>query len=114
MADCIFCGIIEGSIPAEKVYEDELVTAFKDIHAQAPVHLLVIPNQHIPSIQQVGEEDSELLGRIFSVMNRLAVDEGLAERGYRIVNNCGDEGGQTVHHIHFHLLGGRSLTWPPG
>ncbi|SDW14890.1 histidine triad (HIT) family protein [Marininema mesophilum] len=114
MAECIFCGIIEGNIPAEKVYEDELVTAFKDIHAQAPVHILVIPNQHIPSIQQIGEGDSQLPGRFFSVINQLAQDYGLAERGYRIVNNCGEDGGQTVHHIHFHLLGARHLTWPPG
>ncbi|MFC4076742.1 histidine triad nucleotide-binding protein [Salinithrix halophila] len=114
MTECLFCGIVEGSIPSEKVYEDEHVIAFKDIHAQAPVHILVIPKKHIPSVQQIGEGEGMLLGRIFSVINRLAKEHGLSERGYRIVNNCGEEGGQTVHHIHFHLLGGRALTWPPG
>ncbi|OYD07661.1 histidine triad nucleotide-binding protein [Paludifilum halophilum] len=114
MADCIFCGIVDGTIPSEKLYEDEMVVAFRDIHAQAPVHVLVIPKEHIPSIQEVEEESGELLARIFSTINRLAKEHGLADRGYRIVNNCGEEGGQTVHHVHFHLLGGRSLTWPPG
>ncbi|PTX64857.1 histidine triad (HIT) family protein [Melghirimyces profundicolus] len=114
MSDCIFCKIVKGDVPSEKVYEDESVLAFKDIHAQAPVHLLVIPKAHIPSVRELGEKDGALLGRIFSTINRLAEENGLAERGFRIVNNCGEEGGQTVHHIHFHLLGGRSLTWPPG
>ncbi|QKG84948.1 histidine triad nucleotide-binding protein [Kroppenstedtia pulmonis] len=114
MADCIFCGIVEGTIPSEKLYEDEHVVAFQDIHAQAPVHILVIPKKHIPSVQDVGEEDGFLIAHIFSVINRLAKEHGLSEKGFRIVNNCGDEGGQTVYHIHFHLLGGRTLTWPPG
>lgn len=114
MADCIFCGIVEGTIPSEKLYEDEHVVAFRDIHAQAPVHILVIPKKHIPSVQDLGEEDGFLIAQIFSVINRLAKEQGLSEKGFRIVNNCGDEGGQTVYHIHFHLLGGRSLTWPPG
>ncbi|SDC74204.1 histidine triad (HIT) family protein [Melghirimyces thermohalophilus] len=114
MADCIFCKIVEGSMPSEKVYEDDAVLAFKDIHAQAPVHLLVIPKRHIPSVREIGEEEGALMGRIFAVINQLAKEHGLADRGFRIVNNCGEEGGQTVHHIHFHLLGGRALTWPPG
>lgn len=114
MADCIFCKIVEGSMPSEKVYEDDAVLAFKDIHAQAPVHLLVIPKRHIPSVREIGEEEGALMGRIFAVINQLAEEHGLADRGFRIVNNCGQEGGQTVHHIHFHLLGGRALTWPPG
>ncbi len=113
MTDCIFCKIVEGSIPAEKVYEDEDVLAFRDIHAQAPVHILIIPKKHIPSVRDIGEEEGPLLGRIFSVINRLADELGVADKGFRIVNNCGDEGGQTVYHIHFHLLGGRSLSWPP-
>ncbi|MFD1435852.1 histidine triad nucleotide-binding protein [Kroppenstedtia eburnea] len=114
MTECIFCKIVEGSLPAEKVYEDEDVLAFRDLHAQAPVHLLVIPKKHIPSVRDIGEEEGHLLGRIFSVINRLADELGVADKGFRIVNNCGDEGGQTVYHIHFHLLGGRSLSWPPG
>lgn len=114
MAECIFCKIVEGSLPAEKVYEDEAVLAFKDIHAQAPVHLLVIPKKHISSIREIGEGEGSLMGRIFSVINQLADEQGIADKGFRVVNNCGDDGGQTVHHIHFHLLGGRSLSWPPG
>ncbi|SMO50430.1 histidine triad nucleotide-binding protein [Melghirimyces algeriensis] len=114
MEDCIFCKIVDGSLPSEKVYEDESVLAFKDLHAQAPVHLLVIPKKHISSIREIGEEDGPLMGKIFAAINQLAKEYGLADKGFRIVNNCGDEGGQTVYHIHFHLLGGRSLTWPPG
>ncbi|GGE14616.1 histidine triad nucleotide-binding protein [Marinithermofilum abyssi] len=114
MAECIFCGIVEGSIPSKKVYEDEHVVAFHDISPAAPVHLLVIPKKHIASIQEVGEEDAVTMGRIFSAINHLAQEFGLSEKGFRIVNNCGQEGGQTVFHLHFHLLGGRQLTWPPG
>ncbi|PTM59487.1 histidine triad nucleotide-binding protein [Desmospora activa] len=114
MADCIFCQIIDGKIPSQKVYEDADVLAFNDIHAQAPVHVLVIPKKHIASAQELGEKDGALLGKIFTVIKRVAEEKGLAEKGYRIVNNCGEDGGQTVHHIHFHLLGGRQLTWPPG
>lgn len=114
MSDCLFCQIIDGKIPSEKVYEDEDVLAFNDIHAQAPTHVLVIPKKHIASARDLEEKDGALLGKIFAVINRVAADQGLAERGFRIVNNCGEDGGQTVHHIHFHLLGGRQLTWPPG
>ncbi|MFD1425659.1 histidine triad (HIT) family protein [Kroppenstedtia sanguinis] len=114
MSECVFCKIVEGSLPAEKVYEDGDVLAFRDLHAQAPIHLLVIPKKHISSVREIGEEEGPLLGRIFSVVNQLADELGLADKGFRIVNNCGEDGGQTVYHIHFHLLGGRALGWPPG
>lgn len=114
MADCIFCGIVNGSIPSEKVYEDDEVLAFNDIHAQAPTHVLVIPKKHIASARELGEKDAALLGKVFAAINRVAQEKGLVENGFRIVNNCGEDGGQTVDHIHFHVLGGRHLTWPPG
>ncbi|MDO5037064.1 MAG: histidine triad nucleotide-binding protein [Tissierellia bacterium] len=114
MEDCIFCKIINQEIPSTKVYEDDLVYAFKDADPQAPVHFLVVPKVHIPSANDLKEEDQALLGHILLVISRLAKDLGIAEAGYRIVNNCGEDGGQTVGHLHYHILGGRSLQWPPG
>ncbi len=111
---CIFCEIVAGRVPAAIVYSSPDVTAFRDINPQAPTHLLVIPNRHIASITDIGEADAFLLGRLFEVANELARQEGIAEDGYRIVINAGPNGGQTVAHVHLHLLGGRRMTWPPG
>ena len=112
--DCLFCKIINGEIPSNKVYEDDTVYAFRDIEPQAPVHILIIPKQHISSANDLNDENSAIVGHIFSVASRIAKSEGIADGGYRIVNNCGADGGQTVGHLHFHMLGGRSLQWPPG
>jgi len=114
MADCIFCKIVRGEISAGKVYEDDLLLAFKDINPAAPTHILIIPKEHIPSINEVVPAQQQLMGHILVVAAKLASEMGLTEDGYRIVNNCGRDGGQTVFHLHFHLLGGRSLQWPPG
>lgn len=114
MADCIFCKIVQGDIPAGKVYEDEQVLAFKDINPAAPTHILIIPKEHIASMNEVNTTTLQLMGHILVVAAKLAEQLGLASSGYRLVNNCGQDGGQTVHHLHFHLLGGRSLQWPPG
>lgn len=113
MNDCIFCKIIAGDIPSKKAYEDEKVLAFHDISPQAPVHVLVIPKVHIASMDDVGEKELPLIAHIHGILRKLAADLGL-QKGYRIVNNCGPQGGQTVNHLHFHLLGGRNMTWPPG
>ncbi len=108
MSDCIFCRIVAGEIPAERVYEDEEVIAFRDIHPKAPVHLLVIPRRHIPSLEALAPEDDALAGRILRLLPRLAREQGL-EDGFRTVINTGPGGGQEVFHLHFHLLGGRGL-----
>jgi histidine triad (HIT) family protein len=113
--DCIFCKIINGEIPVSKVYENDKVIAFKDIKPEAPIHLLVVPKKHIVSAAELSIEDQkDLLPEIFTCINHLADEFGIAETGFRIVNNCGEQGGQTVYHIHFHLLGGRQMRWPPG
>ncbi len=112
--DCLFCKIINGEIPSKKVYEDEKVYAFYDISPAAPVHVLIIPKTHIPSANALTAENAAVVGHIFAVAAQIAAELGIAEKGYRIVNNCGEDGGQTVGHLHFHLLGGRSLQWPPG
>ena len=112
--DCLFCKIIAGDIPSAKVYEDDLVYAFRDIEPQAPVHILIIPKEHIASANELSGENASVVGHIFAVAAKIAKNEGIADGGYRIVNNCGDDGGQTVKHLHFHMLGGRSLAWPPG
>ncbi|MCS1350462.1 histidine triad nucleotide-binding protein [Mechercharimyces sp. CAU 1602] len=114
MSDCIFCGIVAGSIPSKQVYEDEEMIAFHDLYPAAPVHVLIIPKKHIPSMLAVTEEDYVLMGRMTKVIQSLAQELGIAESGFRVVNNCGEEGGQTVGHLHYHILGGRSLGWPPG
>lgn len=112
--DCLFCKIAAGEIPSTKVYEDEQVYAFLDIEPQAPVHIILIPKVHIPSANALTEENAGVVGHIYAVAAKLAKEQGFAEKGYRIVNNCGEDGGQTVGHIHFHLLAGRNLGWPPG
>ena len=108
MEDCIFCKIIKGEIPSNKVYEDDEILAFKDINPMAPVHILIVPKKHIESANDIEEEDEKVIGRIFTVIKKLAKEHNL-ENGYRIVNNCGEDGGQEVKHLHFHLLGGRKL-----
>lgn len=112
MNDCLFCKIIAGEIPSKKVYEDELCYAFYDIAPQAPVHFLVIPKAHIQSVSQVDETNQATVGHIFAVIAKLAKDLGL--ESYRVVSNIGDQAGQSVHHLHFHVLSGRDMTWPPG
>ena len=113
-ADCPFCRIVAGEIPADVVYEDDHVMAFRDISPQAPVHILVIPREHVASLEAATDDHGEVLGRIQLAARDLARSEGVAEGGYRTVLNIGADGGQTVHHIHLHLLGGRGLAWPPG
>jgi len=114
MDNCIFCSIIDGKIPSEKVFEDDKVLAFKDINPEAPVHIIIIPKKHINSINDLEYNDNELIGHIYNVAKEIAANEKVNESGYRIVTNCGNDAGQSVLHLHFHLLGGRSLTWPPG
>jgi histidine triad (HIT) family protein len=112
--DCLFCKIINGDIPSDKVYEDDLILAFRDIAPQAPVHIVIIPKLHIKSANEITPENSKYISHIFEVVPKLAKELGIDERGYRIVNNCGEDGGQTVGHIHFHLTGGREFGWPAG
>lgn len=115
MADCIFCKIARKEIPSNLVYEDETVVAFKDLEPQAPVHVLVIPKKHIESLLALTDEDKALVGHILAdVVPQLARELGVAEKGFRVIANTGEEGGQSVKHLHFHLLGGRSMQWPPG
>ena len=114
MDDCLFCKIIGGIIPATIVHEDESVVAFEDINPQAPVHILVVPRKHIPGTSDLAAEDASLVGHIHLVAAKLAAEKGIAKSGYRIVCNCGPHAGQAVDHIHFHLLGGRPMAWPPG
>jgi histidine triad (HIT) family protein len=108
--DCIFCQIASGQIPADIIYQDRAIIAFRDIKPQAPVHLLLIPKRHIPSLNQLKEADLPVIGRMVAVAQKLAKDEGVADKGYRLAINCGQEGGQLVPHLHMHLLGGRKLS----
>jgi histidine triad (HIT) family protein len=108
--ECIFCQIASGKIPSDRVYEDEEVIAFRDISPQAPVHLIIIPRRHIPSLTHLSQADSALIGRMVAIANQLAKGEGVADKGYRLAINCGKEGGQAVPHLHMHLLGGRNLS----
>jgi len=110
---CLFCKIVDGSIPSNAVYQDEQCYAFADIHPQAPTHILVAPRQHFASLDETNENNRALLGHLLWVATQIAHAKGLA-KGYRVVINTGEDGGQTVDHLHVHLLGGRSLTWPPG
>ena len=111
--DCLFCKIIGGEILSNKVYEDDTVFAFRDIDPQAPVHILIVPKEHIASAKDINESNSAVVAHIFEVAAKIAKAEGLDD-GFRIVNNCGDSAGQTVKHLHFHLMGGREFTWPAG
>ena len=108
--DCIFCQIVSGKLPTDIVYQDEEAIAFRDIEPQAPVHLIIIPRRHIPSLVQLSQADLSLVGHMVDIANQLAKREGVAQSGYRLVMNCGDEGGQLVPHLHMHLLGGRRLS----
>lgn len=110
MQDCIFCKIIAGEIPSKKVYEDEHVYAFYDINPQAPVHVLVIPKRHISSVAAIDAENAPVVARVFCAIANIARELGLEEQGYRVVSNCGEAAGQTVFHLHFHILGGKQLT----
>ncbi|HNB41235.1 MAG TPA: histidine triad nucleotide-binding protein [Anaerolineales bacterium] len=109
MSDCIFCKIIKGEIPSTNVYKDEFVTAFRDINPAAPTHILIVPNKHIDSVNMLIPDDEPLIGKMFSIAKQLANKEGIAESGYRLLVNTGEEAGQTVFHIHLHLLGGRTM-----
>ena len=112
MQDCLFCMIAKGDIPSNKVYEDESVLAFRDINPQAPTHILVIPKEHIASAMEITPENSGLIAKVWEAIPKIAADLGL-ENGFRVVNNCGKDGMQTVQHLHFHLLGKRQMGWPP-
>jgi histidine triad (HIT) family protein len=114
MNDCLFCKIIAGEIPSDKVYEDDEVYAFNDISPEAPVHVLIVPKNHISSANDLNEENVNVLSNIFLAAKKIAAEKGVGSDGYRIVNNCGESAGQSVKHLHFHLLGGRTLAWPPG
>ena len=113
MADCLFCKIVAGEIPSSKIYEDDFVLAFKDIDPKAPFHAIIIPKEHISSADEITAENSGLIAKVFEAVAIISRQENL-ENGYRVVNNCGADGGQTVGHIHFHLLARRNLQWPPG
>lgn len=113
-ADCLFCKIVSGVIPSTKVYEDADVFAFKDITPKAPVHVLIVPKRHIRTLNEFSGNDTNLAGKLLLTASKLAAELGIAEEGYRLVNNANANGGQTVWHVHIHLLGGRQMAWPPG
>ena len=112
--DCLFCKIVDGDIPADVVYENDSLIAFRDINAKAPTHILLIPRRHIATMNDLEDGDGSLAGELFVTAARIAADEGLADDGYRVVMNCNEAAGQSVFHIHLHLLGGRPMSWPPG
>ncbi len=114
MPDCLFCKILDKEIPADIVHESDTVLAFRDINPQAPTHVVIIPRKHIATINDIEPEHQKLVGRLFSVAQEIAAEEGFADEGYRVVMNCNRAAGQTVFHIHLHLLGGRNFSWPPG
>lgn len=112
--DCLFCKILKGDIPADVIYESDTAIAFRDINPKAPTHVLVIPRKHIATINDLGEDDRDIVGGLYLAAKLIAADEGLSGEGYRTVMNCNEAAGQTVFHLHLHLLGGRQLGWPPG
>jgi len=112
--DCIFCKVVEKKIPAKLVYEDDEVLAFHDINPQAPVHMLVIPKKHVSTLNDLQPEDQALAGKLLLTAQKLAHEQGFADAGFRVVMNCNEHGGQTVYHIHMHVLAGRHMSWPPG
>ncbi len=114
MNECLFCKMVSGDIPCEKVYENELILSFRDIDPKAPTHILIIPKKHIETLNEINENDQDLLGELLLTAKKIAKDEGIDSSGYRTVFNCNADGGQTVFHIHMHLLGGRLMAWPPG
>ena len=113
-SDCLFCRIIAGELASAQVFADDSVVAIRDIAPQAPTHILILSRKHIPSVRDVGKADKDLIGKICAVATELATREGIAEAGYRLVVNVGRNGGQTVDHLHVHMLGGRRMSWPPG
>lgn len=112
--DCLFCKIVDGDIPADMVFESDNAVAFRDVNPQAPTHILVIPRQHIATINDLEPGNESLVGELYMAARQIAADEGIAEAGYRTVMNCNKGAGQSVFHIHLHVLGGRALSWPPG
>jgi len=114
MNDCIFCNIADKTLPAQIVYENERIIAFRDIRPQAPTHILIIPRKHIPTVNDLAPTDISLVGELVQVAQKVAQAEGIDQSGYRLVLNCNQHGGQEVYHIHLHLLGGRPMRWPPG
>jgi len=114
MTDCLFCKVVEGDIPADVVHETESTVAFRDINPQAPTHVLIIPREHIATINDITDDHRALVGSLYTAARDVARQEGLTEAGYRVVMNCGEGAGQSVFHLHLHLLGGRDLRWPPG
>lgn len=114
MEDCLFCKIDRGEVHSEKVYDGDGVFAIKDVNPQAPVHILVLPKKHFSTIMEIEEDDQKMIGSIFTVANNLAKENGLADSGFRMILNCGRGAGQSVFHIHYHLMGGRAMNWPPG
>ena len=112
--DCLFCKIVDGGLPADIVYENDSLVAFRDINPKAPTHILLIPRRHVASMNDLQDGDESLVGDLFITAARIAADEGLADDGYRVVMNCNEAAGQSVFHIHLHLMGGRTMTWPPG
>ena len=114
MEDCLFCKIDQGEIPSEKIYDGEGVFAIKDVNPQAPVHILILPKKHFSTIMEIEDGDQKLIGSIFTVANKLAKENGLTDTGFRMILNCGRGAGQSVFHVHYHLMGGRALNWPPG
>ena len=114
MSECLFCRIAAGEIPAKIVFDDEKVIAFEDIKPQAPIHIIIIPRKHIPTVLDMGEEDRELVGHIHLVANQIAAEKSLTQDGFRLVTNCKKSAGQEIFHLHIHMLGGRDFGWPPG
>ncbi|MDQ2695080.1 MAG: histidine triad nucleotide-binding protein [Pseudomonadota bacterium] len=114
MTDCLFCKIAAGGLPAERVYEDDQVLAFRDINPQAPVHVLIIPRRHIATVNDLAPDDAALVGRLYLAARQVAAEQGVADSGYRTLINCNRDAGQDVFHLHLHLLGGRRMHWPPG
>ncbi len=114
MSNCLFCRIVAGEIPAKLAYQDESVIAFYDINPQAPLHVLIIPRKHIATINDLQPADAELVGKLYLAAQKIAGNAGYTDEGYRVVMNCGEQAGQSVFHIHLHLLAGRHLSWPPG
>lgn len=114
MTDCLFCKIRDGEIPADIIYENDDILAFTDVNPHAPVHILIIPKKHIATVNDIADDDEQIMGKLFSVAKIIASEKGISDEGYRLVVNCNEKAGQTVFHIHMHLLAGRAMSWPPG
>jgi len=114
MSDCLFCKIANGQIPAKIVFQNDKAIAFEDMHPEAPTHIIIIPKKHIPTVLDITDEDKDIMGYLYLVVNKIAADKSLTESGFRLIVNCGESGGQEVPHIHIHMLGGRLFGWPPG